>query len=158
MIHSARPIVTPVANIVFWFFSVTLGWPRGSTIQCSFTKFDPKISSIETQQCNLVIVWLFTGNKSKVQLKSMTYALKCLNKHKIGKKLSPSFTIDPLDQPKVTAGRYHCFRTCCPSVRPSTLFKSRKNKTTENNVRYWRDYGSGRVDQKLGIVERNLLT
>ena len=36
--------------------------------------------------------------------------------------------IDPLDQPKVTAGRDHCFRTCCPSVRPSPLFKSRKTK------------------------------
>ena len=34
--------------------------------------------------------------------------------------------IDPLGQPKVTAGRDHCFRTCFPSVRPSPLFKSRK--------------------------------
>ena len=33
--------------------------------------------------------------------------------------------IDPLGQPKVTAGRDHRFRTCCPSVRP---FKSRKTK------------------------------
>ena len=32
------------------------------------------------------------------------------------------------------------------SVRPFPLFKSRKTKTTESNVRYWRDYGSGRVD------------
>ena len=24
--------------------------------------------------------------------------------------------IDPLVQPKVTAGRDNCFRTCCPSV------------------------------------------
>ena len=26
--------------------------------------------------------------------------------------------IDPLGQPKVTAGRDNCFRTCCPSIRP----------------------------------------
>ena len=36
--------------------------------------------------------------------------------------------IDPLGQPKVTAGWDHCFRTCCPSVRPSPLFESRKTK------------------------------
>ena len=43
---------------------------------------------------------------------------------------SPLFIhgIDPHGQPKVTAGRDHCFRTCCPSVRPSPLFKSRKTK------------------------------
>ena len=28
-------------------------------------------------------------------------------------------------------------------VRP---FQIKKNKATENNIRYWRDYGSGRVD------------
>ena len=33
---------------------------------------------------------------------------------------------DPFGQPKVTAGRDHCFRTC--SIRPSPLFKSRKTK------------------------------
>ena len=32
------------------------------------------------------------------------------------------------------------------SVRPSPLFKSSKTKTTENDGRYWRDCGSGRVD------------
>ena len=32
-------------------------------------------------------------------------------------------------------------------VRPSVpTFQIWKNTTTENNVRYWRDYGSGRVD------------
>ena len=35
--------------------------------------------------------------------------------------------IDPFGQPKVTAGRDHCFRTCCP-VRTSPLFKSRITK------------------------------
>ena len=35
---------------------------------------------------------------------------------------------DPLGQPKVTAGRDNCFRTCCPSVRSYILFKSRKTK------------------------------
>ena len=38
-----------------------------------------------------------------------------------------SCSIDPLGQPKVTAGRDHCFRTCCVRtyryVRPSPLFK-----------------------------------
>ena len=34
------------------------------------------------------------------------------------------YFIDPLGQPKITAGRDNCFRTCCPSV----LFKSRKTK------------------------------
>ena len=32
-----------------------------------------------------------------------------------------------------------------PSVRPH-FSNLEKNKTTENNVRYWRDYGSGRMD------------
>ena len=50
--------------------------------------------------------------------------------------------IDPLGQPKVTAGRDNCFRT----RPPDPTFQIYKNKTTENNVRYWRDYGSGRVD------------
>ena len=36
--------------------------------------------------------------------------------------------IDPLGQPKVTGGRDHFFRTCCPSVCPSPLFKSSKTK------------------------------
>ena len=44
------------------------------------------------------------------------------------------------------AGRDNCFHTCCPSVLPSPLFKSKKTKQQKNNVRYWRDYGSGRVD------------
>ena len=44
----------------------------------------------------------------------------------------------PLGQPKVTAGRDNCFHTCCQSV---PTFQIQKNKTTENNVFYWRDYG-----------------
>ena len=52
--------------------------------------------------------------------------------------------VDPLGQPTVTAICDHCFHTCCPSVRPH--FSNLENKTTENNVGYWRDYGSGRVD------------
>ena len=51
---------------------------------------------------------------------------------------------DPLGQPKVTAGRDHCFHTCCPSVRPH--FSNLEKQTTDDNVRYWREYGSGRVD------------
>ena len=40
------------------------------------------------------------------------------------------FTFDPLGQPQVTAGRDHCFRTCCPSVRPhfSNLEKQKNRK------------------------------
>ena len=40
----------------------------------------------------------------------------------------PVLFFDPLGQPKVTAGSDRCFCTCCPSVRPSLLFKSRKTK------------------------------
>ena len=36
--------------------------------------------------------------------------------------------IDPLGRPTVMASKDHCFRTCCPYVRPSPLFKSRKTK------------------------------
>ena len=57
--------------------------------------------------------------------------------------------IDPLGQPKVTTGRDHCFShmlSVHPYLRTSPLFKSRKNKTIENNVRYQCDYGSSRVD------------
>ena len=49
---------------------------------------------------------------------------------------SDSF-IDPLGQPKVTAGRDHCFRTCCPYVRTSPLFKSRKTKQQRTMARLW---------------------
>ena len=59
--------------------------------------------------------------------------------------------IDPLSQSTVMAGSDHCFRTCCPSVRPFVrppvpTFQIQQNKTTENNGRYCRDCGSGRVD------------
>ena len=42
--------------------------------------------------------------------------------------------IDPLGQPEITAGRDHCFRTCCPSIRPSPLFKSSKSKQKKTMV------------------------
>ena len=49
--------------------------------------------------------------------------------------------IDPLGQPKVKAGKDHCFRTCCPSVRPhfSNLAKQNKTKTmsTSGRVDHW---------------------
>ena len=35
-------------------------------------------------------------------------------------------TIDPLGQPKVSAGSDNCFCSCRPSVRPSPLFKQNK--------------------------------
>ena len=47
-------------------------------------------------------------------------------------------------QPKVTVGRDHCFRTCCPFirtyVRTSVPTFQNLTKQSENNVRYWRDY------------------
>ena len=49
-------------------------------------------------------------------------------------------SIDPLGQPTVTVGRDHCFRTCCPSVRLSPLFKSRKTKQRKQ-CSLLRDYG-----------------
>ena len=57
-------------------------------------------------------------------------------------------TIDPRGRSKVTAGGSHYFCTCCPSVRPSQLFKISQNKklSNENSDCYWRDCRSGRVD------------
>ena len=56
-------------------------------------------------------------------------------------------TFDPLGQPTVTGCRDNCFRTCCPSH----FSKSSKTKpiSSENNVHYWRDCGSGLVDHFL---------
>ena len=48
----------------------------------------------------------------------------------------------------MTAGSDHCFCTCYPVVRLSVrppLFKT-KQISSENNVHYWKDCGSGRVD------------
>ena len=65
---------------------------------------------------------------------TMKWALKLRLIHEL---LGPKFLnievmqktpFDPLGQPKVTAERDHCFRTCCPSVRLSPLFKSRETK------------------------------
>ena len=66
--------------------------------------------------------------------------------HKVHDKVKRQFFIDPLDRPTISAGRNNCFRTCRPSVRPPHFSKSGKIKQSENNVRYWRDCGSGRVD------------
>ena len=56
---------------------------------------------------------------------------------------------DPLGgRPTFTAGRNHCFCTSLPHpyvLRPH-FSKSSKTTQSENNVRYWRDCGSGRVD------------
>ena len=48
---------------------------------------------------------------------------------------------DPRGRPTVSASSDHCCCTC----RPSPLFKT-KQISNKNNVRYWRDCGSGRVD------------
>ena len=50
--------------------------------------------------------------------------------------------IDPCGQP--TASSDNFFRTCCPSVRPHFSKLAKHNEG--NKVRYWRDYGSGRVN------------
>ena len=78
------------------------------------------------------------------------------HKYKVILTANHSTILDPLGQPKVTAGRDHYFRTCCPSVRPyvrtslPTFQNLAKQKQSENNVRYWRhygsDFGSDRVD------------
>ena len=52
---------------------------------------------------------------------------------------------DPLGQPTFTAGRDNCFCTCRPYVLPH-FSKSSKTKLSENNVLYWRDCESGRMD------------
>ena len=55
-------------------------------------------------------------------------------------------SFDSWGRPIVTAGSDdHCFHTCRPSVRPSSLFKT-EQCSSENNVRYWQDCESGRVD------------
>ena len=66
--------------------------------------------------------------------KEMTHHRLSDNSIRLGKKWEfiVVFKIDPLGQPKVTAGRDHCFLICCPYVRtsvdPSPLFRSRKTK------------------------------
>ena len=52
--------------------------------------------------------------------------------------------IDPLGQPKVTAGRDYCFRTCM-YVRPHFSNLEKQNNRKQCSL-YWRDYGFGRVD------------
>ena len=42
-----------------------------------------------------------------------------------------------------SAGSDHYFRTCCPSV---PTFQNLPDKTTENNVHFWRDCGYDRGD------------
>ena len=53
--------------------------------------------------------------------------------------------IDPLGRPTITAGNDHCFQFSSyrSSVRPTF---QKLTKQSENNVRYWRDCRSGRVD------------
>ena len=52
-------------------------------------------------------------------------------------------------RPTVTAGGDHYFRTWCTSVRPSHQFQNlakQNNFQVSNSDRYWRDCGSGQVD------------
>ena len=54
--------------------------------------------------------------------------LKCAKDQILDFFLQSQF-FDPLGQPTVTAGRDHCFRTCCPpSVRPHFLNLEKPNK------------------------------
>ena len=55
--------------------------------------------------------------------------------------------VDPLGRPTVTAGSDHCFHTCCPYVRPHfSISIKTKQIISENNVHYWQDCVSDRVD------------
>ena len=56
-----------------------------------------------------------------------------------------SMWTDPLGRPTVRVGSDHCFRTCCLYVHFSKSSKTRQI-SSENNVHYWRDCGSSRVD------------
>ena len=64
-----------------------------------------------------------------------------------GKLIITHYSFDPLGQPTVTAGRDH-FSCTCLSVRTSVRphFSKSETEQWENDVRYWRDCGSGRVD------------
>ena len=64
-------------------------------------------------------------------------------------RLGNCLPIDPLGRPTVTAGSYHYFLTCFLYVHPSKNFsKSHKTKQLSSEIsdRYWRDWGSSRVD------------
>ena len=59
---------------------------------------------------------MYQSNKSYSQKYIVTNSLLYLTPISQYEYLVQLFYIDPLGQPKVTAGRDHCFRTCCPSV------------------------------------------
>ena len=60
--------------------------------------------------------------------------------------------VDLLGCPTITAVSDHCFHTCCPSICPYVRVRMsvptfiNLAKQSENNVHYWRDCGSDRVD------------
>ena len=56
--------------------------------------------------------------------------------------------IDPHGRPTVTVGSDRWFHICCPSVCPhfSKSSKTKQTYSSENNVHYWPDWGSCRVD------------
>ena len=82
---------------------------------------------------NLTVVLKRMNSATKLKVKQSGKKSIVTNKRK--------FLIDPRGRPTVTVGSDHCFR----SYRPSVLFKT-KQISSENNVRYWQDCGSGRVD------------
>ena len=44
---------------------------------------------------------------------------------------------DPLGQPKVTAGRGHCFWTCCPYVHPHFSNLEKQNNRKQCSLQAW---------------------
>ena len=57
--------------------------------------------------------------------------------------VKPWGSIDPLGWSAVTAGSDHCFRTCCPSVRPYTL----QNLTKQNKFQAETMFTTGKTGQ-----------
>ena len=67
-------------------------------------------------------------NKAGGQIWSIWTFTTFYNSLTFGANCKKGVVNDPRGQPKVMAGRDNCFRTCCPFVRASPLFKSRKTK------------------------------
>ena len=77
-------------------------------------------------RAKIVITGRDCGSASWIKIRSALIHVLKIFAHK--------FIFDPLGRPTVTAGSDHCFRTCCPSVRPyihtyfSTLEKQNNRK------------------------------
>ena len=93
--------------------------------------------------CPYFTIGLFNIWASK-ELQNVLKAIMMLKNFFSTPRLIETWNIfDPPGQPTVTADRDHCFRPCRPSV---LTCQNPAKQNSENNVRYWRDCGSGRVD------------